>query len=79
MLKRELCEEHAKNLRTANLFGGKPTEEKIPQSNQLPCGIETMLLYGKTSTKRVQTCDKQATSRFIFERIIPIETIDPQI
>lgn len=72
-IKRELCEECAKQLRSTDSFGGKPNEESIVEGPR--CGIETMLIYGKQTEKRVNSCNRQATVRFSFGTIKAIEHI----
>ena len=78
-LKRELCEEHADQLRATKLFGErfgqKPYEEAITGSGSVPCGLETMQLDGKTTQTRVHTCNKPATVRFSFGQLKSDEKI----
>jgi hypothetical protein len=75
MNKRELCHVHANELKATKLFGGKPHEEPMTPSADVPCGIETIRLGGHTTRKRVNVCRQPAEFRFTFGGIQPIERV----
>ena len=75
MLKRELCEIHAQQIRSKEFFGRKPREEAMEENSTVTCGIETMQLYGKRTSKRIHNCSNRATVRFGFGQILPDERL----